>query len=344
MNAALHEGSGRISAWNGRCRSKSNLFSILVSAVCLAASLARAVDLCLLDHFSCTFPATTTVWQIQANAAASVAITWELTLASAVVDRGQFLVDAAKAGHPLELPVRIPPLREGVTGQASLIVQATADGQSARLVHPVWILTADPWSGLRTELPKNPLLVYENGEALSAKLNGAGVRVTALRNTAAIAALTNGLVLVAEGVSLRAQRGLGEALVRAAAGGARVLLLAPSDGTLPLPGHEAQSGLPRPTLCLAGAVALHQLDKRLDAYAWPGQASAVTASCVLSAERRKPEAEWAAGTDGWAWVDLDFRAVGGGRLLAVGWAPVQAWERGPAPRYALATLIRHVLE
>ncbi len=326
-------------------RNTRDFISASVCAVLLAVCPARAVDLCLLDHFSCTFPATTTVWRIQANAAAPVEITWELTLASAVADRGQFLADAAKAGHTLDLPVRIPPLREGVTGQATLIVQATAGGQSARLVHPVWILTADPWSGLRTELAKNPLRVFETGEALSTKLNGAGAKVTALRNTAALAALTNGLVLVAEGVSLRAQRSLGEALVRAAAGGARVLLLAPSDGTLPLPGHEALSGLPRPALRLEeGAAALQRLDKRLDANAWPGQASAVTASCVLSAERRKPEAEWAAGTDGWAWLDLDFRAGGGGRLLAVGWAPVQAWERGPAPRYALAALLRHVLE
>jgi hypothetical protein len=297
-----------------------------------------------LDHFSCTFPATTTVWRIQANAAVPVEITWELTLASAVADRGQFLADAAKAGHPLDLPVRIPPLRDGVTGQATLRVQATAGGQSARLVHPVWILTADPWSGLRTALAETALRVLETGEALSAKLNGAGLKATALRNTVAIAALTNGLVLVAEDVSLRAQRGLGEALVRAAAGGARVIVFAPADGTLPLPGHEALNGLPRPALRLAGAAALQQLDKRLDAVVWPGQASAVTASCYLSAERRKPEAEWAAGTDGWAWLDLDFRAGGGGRLLAVGWAPIQAWERGPAPRYVLAALLRHVLE
>jgi hypothetical protein len=320
------------------------MWQLALTAWFLAASPARAVDLRLLDDFSCTFPATTTVWRVQASASAPVTVSWELTLYSAVVDRGQVLADPARAGQPIGITARIPPLREGVTGQATLIIQATAEGQSARLVHPVWILPADPWSGLRTELTKNPLRVHETGPTLSARLSDAGLKTTAMRNAAAIAALTNGLLLVAEGISLRAQRGLADALVRAAAGGARVILLAPSDGPLPLPCHETLSGLPRPVLRLGGVEALLQLDKRLDAYVWPGHSSVIASSFLLSAERRQPEATWSPGTEGWVWLDMDFRGSGGGRLLAVGWAPAQAWESGPAPRHTLAALMRHVLE
>lgn len=317
----------------------------LAMAVCLlVACPALAIDLRLLDGFSGTFPATTTVWRVAANADASIVLTWELMLSSAVVDRGQLLADVGAIGQAIDIAVRIPPLRDGVTGQATLMVQATAGGQSAQLVHPVWILSVDPWSGLRTALAQNPPMLVEDGDTLSTALRRAGVPTTPMRNTSAIADWTNGLILVGEGASLSAQRGLAAALVRAAAGGARVILLAPSEGSMPLPGHEALSGLPRPALRVEGADALLHLDKRLDALVWPGTFPAVASSLRVSAERRQPEAVWTAGADGWAWVDLDFRGSGGGRLLAVGWAPAQAWESSPSPRHILAALIRHVLE
>lgn len=225
-------------------RARHRLRPLAVAACLLAACPVHAVELRLLDCFSGTFPARTTVWRVQANAAASVAFTWQLTLGGAVVDRGRFLSDATKASQPIEIPVRIPPLREGVTGQGTLIIEATVEGQSARLVHPIWILPVDPWSGLRTELARNTPVLFENGDALSAKLSSAGLKTAPLRN-----------------------------------------------------------------------------------------ATAIVSSFLISAERRQPEAVWSAGAAGWAWLDLDLRGGGCGRLLAVGWAPAQAWESslGTAP-------------
>lgn len=304
------------------------------------AHAAAALELTLLDTWSDTFPATTTTWRVQASAPAEVG--WQLVLGSATVDRGQRTV--ADAAQPIELPVRTPALRDGVPGQATLLITATAGGQSARLEHPVYLLPADPWSGLRAQLAAGPVRMFDPEGTLAPRLREAGAETALMRNPAALAALTNGLLLVSEGVSLRAQRGLVDALVRAAAGGTRVLLLAPVDGALPLPGHEGWAGLPRPAVRLEGVQALRQLDKRLDVVAWPGRPSALASACVLSADRRQPEATWSTGPDGWAWMDLDFREAGGGRLLAVGWAPVAAWDQGPAPRHILAALVRHVVE
>lgn len=308
----------------------------------IACCAAYALDLVLVDDFSDTFPGTTTVWRVKVNAAAPTEFTWHLSLGAAVVDRGHVSADTAMSARSVEFPVRVPPLRDGVTGEAALTVVATSDGQSAKLVHPVWILPVDPWSGLRADLAGRTLWLFDPGRALSARLAEAGLNTTAVRNTAALAALTNGLVLVADGVSLRTQRGLADALVRAAAGGAQVILLAPLDGVIPLPGHDGMADLPRPDVRLGGVAALRQLDKRLDAHFWPGPVPAVSASVVLSAERRQSEAVWSADGTGWVWLEMEFR-TSGGRLLAVGWAPTKAWSYGPAPRHVLAALIRHVL-
>ena len=304
------------------------------------AHAAAALDLTLLDLWSDAFPATTTTWRVQASAPAEIG--WQLVLGSATVDRGQRTI--AHAAQPIELPVRTPALRAGAPAQATLLITATAGGQSAQVEHAVYLLPADPWTGLRAQLTARPVRVFDPDGTLAPHLREAGAEPVLVRNPAAIAALTNGLLLVGEGVSLRAQRGLVDALVRAASGGARVLLLAPAEGTLPLPGHESLADLPRPALRLDGAQALRALDKRLDTETWPGRPAALTSVCTLSADRRQPEATWAPAADGWAWLDLDYRGSGGGRLLAVGWAPVAAWDQGPAPRHVLAALVRHVVE
>jgi hypothetical protein len=98
------------------------------------AHAAAALELTLLDTWSDTFPATTTTWRVQASAPAEVG--WQLVLGSATVDRGQRTV--ADAAQPIDLPVRTPALRDGVPGQATLLITATAGGQSARLEHPVY--------------------------------------------------------------------------------------------------------------------------------------------------------------------------------------------------------------
>lgn len=323
---------------------KRNFLSFIMVMALLCMGPAFANDLSLLDSFSSTFPDTTTVWRVRVTGPAPTELTWELMLGQAVADRGQRLLDPAADGQPVALPVRIPPLREGVAMQAVLSVRAVGGGQSARLEHPVWILPTDAWEGLRGILSRTPVWACDLDGGLSARLREAGVFVAGIRNPAAIAVLTNGLVLVSEGVSLRAQRGLADALIRAAAGGARVIWLAPSDGTVPLPGHEMLSGLPRPAVRMEGLTALQKLDKRLDVFAWPGRPTAAMSSFAISADRRQPEAMWSADAQGWAWLDLDYRAVSGGRMLVVGWAPRRDWEISPAPRHILAALVRHVLE
>lgn len=310
----------------------------------LAASAGLAVELDQVDSWSDTFPATTSVWRVHVDSAEPVDLTWELAMGNVVADRGQRWLDASDSGSTVELPVRIPPLRETVAAKATLIVHAATDSDTARLVHPVWILPADPWSGLRGGLTGNPARVVDFDGRLGDVLRAANLEYVPVRNPAAIAALTNGLVVVGEGVSLRSHRGLAEALVRAAAGGTRIVLLAPADGTLPLPGHGSVVDLPRPAVRMEGVSALLDLDQRLDALSWPGVPSAVTSSFTLSAERRQPEVAWSAASDGWTWLELDFRATGGGCLLAVGWAPAGSWNAGPAPRHILATVMRHAMK
>jgi hypothetical protein len=310
----------------------------IISCVALTAVACRALDFDLLDGWSDAFASTNATWRVQMHGAESAELNWSLVLNKAVVHRGQRTVGASDLAGPIPLTIRTPAIRDGLAGEASLLVQAVSGSEHARVTHPVWILPSDPWTVCRELLRAKALRVFDPSGALIRRLQESSIEPVALRNPVAIAALANGLLIVAEDVSFREYRGLAGALVGAAVGGARVLLPAPREGAMPLPGHADFAGKARPALRMESARALSALDKRLDAEIWPGAASAVSASFRLSADRRQPEAVWGNEVDGWPWLDLDFRESGG-RMLAVGWPPARAWDSGPAPRYVRAALL-----
>lgn len=253
----------------------------------------------------------------------SVPAAWSFSVGGALVARG----DLAANG---EIALQFPPVKPGVVLDGALRLEAAGRQRT----HPLWIFPADPWSETRATLKEAGLRLFDPAGKTAEVLEKADVPFTRLRNAEAIGELRAGLLLVGEGVSLREQRGLPALLEQAAAAGARVICLAPSEGYLGLPGADAE---PRPVLTLAGADKITALDKRLDARVWP-EGPAVATTWTPDASRRRVEGEWHADPRGWPWIEA--RWPNGGRLTYCGLGLIRSWEKTPAARYTLEQLVR----
>jgi hypothetical protein len=150
--------------------------------------------------------------------------------------------------------------------------------------------------------------------------------------------LDRGLVIVGEGTALDEHGGLARILVKAAERGAGVLCLAPSRGRLAVPGSEG-SATPRPSLvAFRGNDVITELDKRLDAFAWPPDGKTIGRTLALASDRGRVVAEATDSGNGWPWLEVRYRESGGA-LVVCGFSIIEHWESGPTPRFLLARIL-----
>lgn len=250
-----------------------------------------------------------------------------------------------EAAADVKISLKTPALNPGVVRQARLTVTILAgDKPAATYEKIVWIFAADPFADRAKWLATLKITLFETdakgptAEALK-KLK---VPFEESRNVAALDDLKDGVLLVGEGVSLKEEAGLAEAMVRAASRGVPVLCLAPRDGALPLPG--ADNDLPAPgSLTLARAGIIAKLDKRLDAAAWAPDNQVVIRSLAIKSEEGKTIGDIQDGAKGWPWLQIDYPGTQG-RLVLCGFPIIGRMDAGPTPRYLLARLFEHVTE
>ena len=165
-------------------------------------------------------------------------------------------------------------------------------------------------------------------------LEKANIPFAFMKNPDALEELNEGMLLIGEGTAWRDCRSLGESMVKAAARGLPVLCLAPGDGSLVLPG-TAGAELPSPArLTLRRDDVIGELDKRLDAAAWPPKGLIDSAVWQSRATATKSLPKRARLQHAWSWLEMRY-AVGKGRLLVCGFGIIRQWDATPTPRYLL---------
>ena len=324
----------------------------LLVAICLAAvSAAEPVALTLHEGWTGFFGGAEAVLHVALpadQAATGSRLAWELTVEQRVIARREQTlapIDAGQAG--CDLRFALPPVKEGVIMPVSLtlaLLSAAGRGTpAATLSRTLWLFPADPFSGRLAALRTQRLRVFDPEGTTRGILGAAGVPHEAVRDPNAIDRQAPGTLVVAPGVSLASHRGLWPLLVGLAAQGHRVLWLSPAGGEVPLPGLGAETGLPAPVrVSFRGSDVIAELDKRLDAAAWPPAGSPVCARLRLKADRGRVLGEFGSGPDGWPWVAMDF--AGQGRLVVCGFAVIERWEAGPTPRFLLARILDWLVE
>jgi hypothetical protein len=139
-------------------------------------------------------------------------------------------------------------------------------------------------------------------------------------------------------VSFKDEPGLADALLGLARRGVTVICLAPSAGTVPVPGTERDGG---EDVSLLRSDAITKLDKRLDAAAWGG-GEVIASTLALKAVEGSVVAEVVGGPGGWPWLQVGYPQTRG-RLIVCGFAVIARWQASPTPRYLFAKLIEPAL-
>lgn len=270
---------------------------------------------------------------------------WSCRASGRTLARGEVAV-AAEPGKPAGLEVRldVPPVKPGVVMPAVLTVEIFGPGGGPAVgsfQKPLWVFPEDPLPDRSRWLARLKLHLFDPQGRTHQCLKRLGVPLLETRNVDAIPAMRQGVLLVGEGTSLVRYRGLASAMTKAAAGGVPVLCLAPSEGTMVLPGTR-RADLPSPQrLVLRHADVIGELDKRLDALGWPPDGRIAACTLQVAAERNRVTAEVVRSGEGWPWLEADFPGSGG-RLVVCGFGLVEKWDDGPTPRFLFARLLEYV--
>lgn len=302
-------------------------------AVLAAAAAEESAGLRLLDGRSATFGGTSATWRVEAHGPRVVEghVAWSLETEGGVVARreqGVRLDPAAPAS--VEIVVDLPETRAGVVAEGRLRVALLDERRQplAELEKPVFVFGRDPATDRKQWLQELDLRLYDPSGETARRLDELGWPHRQIANPAAFAALGGGTLIVGEGCSLRENRGLMEAAIRAAQGGAHVVVLAPADGAFAPPG-PAEAGPGPATLRFLGPEWIRELDKRLDV-------PALRAAFRLGGTRAGAEVAVVSG-EGWAFVEA--RWPDGGALVLVGPGLLGTWETSPVPRHLLVRLL-----
>lgn len=249
--------------------------------------------------------------------------------------RGQLVV---KPGAKTKFALDIPAVNPGVVLKAQLTVALVDDANgSVRATQDkgLWIFHADPFHGQAKELAEHKLIVYDPAGKTVAALNALKVPFEDEKNAAALADRKSGVVVIGEGVSFKDEAGLADTLVQLARRGATVICLAPSAGTLPIPGAEKDGG---ESISLLRHDAIPRLDPRLDGLAWSNSTKIVASTIALRVIDGGVAGEVVEGPGGFPWFQVDYPQTKG-RLTICGFALVAQWQASPTPRYLFARMI-----
>lgn len=269
-------------------------------------------------------------FRVEATRAVKGRVVWRVAEGSATVKVGEIDITAtANAPADIVLKIAVPLVKDGVVAHWKLTVSVVEPDQrspTATFEQDLWAFPRDPFAGRSAWLKKLRVSLFDPKGDTAKVLTAANVPFEQLQSADAVAGLKADVLVVGEGASFKDEKSLAAVLPKLAAAGVRVLILAPADGELVVPGIGAADGFDELAF---RRDAVRRLDKRLDSNGW-------------WAEARTLAANGAVGTSGWPWAEA--RATGGGRWVFCGLPLVANWDAHPAPRFLFARVLEYLTD
>jgi hypothetical protein len=243
------------------------------------------------------------------------------------------------AGNVLRLPVALPELKPGAMLPLELALRHGAETGKALFEGRLWAFSRQRVAPEYNPVAPRTLHLYDPEGRTEEALRELGLAFESVPRLDALGALRDAVLVVGEGLSLDAERGLLDALTDALEHGTDVLLLAPRDGTLPVPSSWRR--------LVAGSLRDVFPGRKRD----PGRQSPDTAAFV------RPDPSEHAGfrlcglrdeavfevADGIGAEAVGWEApASAGRFRACGTRLVAHWDKNPAARWLLVELLDHL--
>lgn len=324
----------------------SSLFLIIPSEPASAADATATIV--AVERWSCLFGGqnTTLQFRIVKQDGAPVVdgrFQWHYTANQRTLARGEAEIGRADRTQA-EVMLRCSKVRDGVILKTELTVKYLPRGEdfeAATLTKSLWLFSEDPFVDQRETLKKRELSLFDPEGQTAELFKKIELPHQRVRNATILEGQNeNSYVIVGEGTSLVRHRGLSERLLRFAAAGGTVLMLAPSEGVLPLPG---QGGEPQPgEMRFRQHDVIREFDKRLDSKYLPGIAD--FAGSMVSLQTRLNRIGMEVSDDGnWPWFTIEYPETKG-RFVFCGFSLIKYWDNGPTPRYLLNQILTPRLE
>ena len=277
---------------------------------------------------------------------------WSHSANQRTIARGEVeLQPGGDVSATAEFELRPVELHDGVIFATTIRTEFVPSGKDtpvASLERTLWLFPKDPLSG-RTEWAKALDIELFDPVGITAKqFDKLKLPYRSVRNAAVLNDPDqHGVLIVGEGVSLLRNRSLGETILQAAAAGRRVVLLAPTDGSLPVPGTEGD-GLPEGIvpgeLRFAREHVIAEFDKRFDAASWQGTDNTIPSSQFsIESRRGRVEAIVTEKSSAWPWLEVRF-PNNQGVLLVCGFRVIQYSDHGPTPGFLLIRILESLRE
>lgn len=329
---------------------KKTLFLAFILVVSTGTIFAEEAKLmvALQEQWSNVFGGKESVFHLSVRAQEELngRVGWQFSSSGRTLARGEREVSVQPGEiETVEVRLQVPEVKEGVVMQASLSVsvyKGGADDAVTNLEKQIWIFPEDPFSHQKQWLKELKIHLFDPEKKTAEVFSDAEIPFDRVSNIDSFAEIKEGVLIIGEGVSLRDYRGLSKMMLKAAAAGTPVLCLTLAGGEMTFPGM-GDVDLPQPkSMSFRRNDIITELDKRLDADAWPPDGKVVVGSVKLNGEKGPVVGEIEK-QDGWPWVEIDFGNKEG-RLVICGFGIIEKWNSGPTPRFLLARILEYLEE
>ena len=316
------------------------IIALVIAAPICSLSAPRDAELRLIEPWSGVFAGQKATFHVEASGMPSdgVRIGWRLSTALSTVARGEVFLQSEA---PTQITIDIPPAKPGVVMPWILQISVATDESETTIERALWAFPENPFENRTSRFAELQIGLFDPEGKTAGLLEQYTIPYHTLRRSEDVATAT-GLVLIAEGLSLRDHRGLVDAMIEAASNGATVLCLAPLDGDFVLPGTSSHDGVAPSSLILRQSDIINQLDKRLDATIWQPGIPSVISSIGLQSYRQSVSAVVSPGLAGWPWIDITYTKQG--RLVFCGFGIIKHWETTPSARWLFTTLLEQLTD
>lgn len=323
---------------------------VLVAGGCVVASAAELDGVITpVEKWSCLFGGQEVTLsfrvssQKDGSAVEAGRLRWRYAADQRTLARGETEWDPEDQGVAA-LTLSVPAVRAGLVFPTELSVSCVTQEssfESSTLTRTLWLFAEDPFVHQREVMKEQNLFLFDPDGRTADLFRDAELPVQQIHSIAVLEARPHdSCLIVGEDTSLIRNRRLAEQLLSFAAAGGTVLMLAPSEGVIPMPDETSQ--VQPGEFRLRRNHVISDFDKRLDSISWPGTSGLPGSRITLRTRFNRIGMEVSKDGD-WPWMTIEYPETRG-RFVFCGFSAIQHWRHGPTPRYLLHRILKTYLD